>query len=157
MVRPSLSALCRARTNQVNEIWISDKTRFGHHFTRSEDRLQQPKLRNSSGNLKDTVWAEAFKTLADTLKAADGDVAAIVSSSLSNEDLWALRQLLAGVGSDRLGAWPPTHAGADLMAQVGVGKGTNLGDLGQDDAVLVIASDLEEEVPIWRLRVKQAP
>ncbi len=144
------------QNEQVNEIWISDKTRFGHHFTSSEDRLQQPKIRNSSGNLKDTVWAEGFKTFADTLKAADGDVAAIVSSSLSNEDLWTLRQLLAGVGSDRLGAWPPTHAGADLIAQVGVGKGTNLGDLGQGDAVLVIACDLEEEVPIWHLRVKQA-
>jgi NADH-quinone oxidoreductase subunit G len=42
------------------------------------------------------------------------------------------------------------------VAQVGVGKGTNLTTLGAGDAVLVIASDLEEEAPIWRLHVKKA-
>jgi NADH-quinone oxidoreductase subunit G len=42
------------------------------------------------------------------------------------------------------------------VAQVGVGKGTNLGNLGKGDAVLVIATDLEEEVPVWYLRIKQA-
>jgi NADH-quinone oxidoreductase subunit G len=75
---------------------------------------------------------------------------------MSNEDLWTLRQLLAGLGSARLGAWPPAHGGADLVAQVGVGLGTNLGTLRKGDAVLVIASDLEEEAPIWRLRIKRA-
>src|SRR5262249_15002081 len=34
--------------------------------------------------------------------------------------------------------------------------GTNLGKLGKGGAVLVVATDLEEEVPIWRLRIKQA-
>lgn len=135
----------------VNEIWISDKTRFGHHFTRSDDRLQQPVVGQASA-----PWAEAIQSAADKLKAAGGDVAVIAGSGLSNEDLYALYQLLDGVGSDRLGAWSPTHTGADLVAQVGVGQGTNLSDLGAGDAVLIIASDLEEEVPVWRLRLKQA-
>jgi NADH-quinone oxidoreductase subunit G len=135
----------------VNEIWISDKTRFGHHFTMSDDRLQHPMV----GQTRAT-WSEALLAAVDKLKAAGSGVAAIAGSGLSNEDLYALRQLLSGLGSDRLGAWPPTHAGADLVAQVGVGKGTNLSQLGKGDAVLIIASDLEEEVPIWRLRLKQA-
>ena len=135
----------------VNEIWISDKTRFGHHFTRSTDRLQTPHVQGSSES-----WNEALRLTAEKLQAANGDVAVIAGSGLSTEDMWTLRQLVNGLGSQRLGAWPPTHAGADLVAQVGVGKGTNLGKLGKGDAVLVIASDLEEEVPIWRLRLKQA-
>jgi NADH-quinone oxidoreductase subunit G len=135
----------------VNEIWISDKTRFGHHFTRSADRLEHPVIEGSSA-----AWNEALTRVADALKAAEGDIAVIAGSGLSTEDMWALRQLAGGLGSDRLGAWPPTHAGADLVAQVGVGLDTNLGRLGRGDAVLVIASDLEEEVPIWRLRIKQA-
>ncbi|HLV36327.1 MAG TPA: molybdopterin-dependent oxidoreductase, partial [Spirillospora sp.] len=102
------------------------------------------------------TWNEALLAAVEKLKAAGSDVAAIAGSGLSNEDLYALRQLLSGLGSDRLGAWPPTHAGADLVAQVGVGKGTNLSQLGKGDAVLIIASDLEEEVPIWRLRLKRA-
>lgn len=140
----------------VNEIWISDKTRFGHHFTASEDRLQAPMVRDTGDSLNAVEWDEALETVAKTLKDADGDVAAIAGSGMTNEDLWALRQLVEGIGGKRLGAWPPTHAGADLVAQVGVGKGTNLSDLGKGDAVLVIACDLEEEVPIWRLRIKQA-
>ena len=50
-----------------------------------------------------------------------------------------------------------THmAGGDLVAQFGLGAGSNLADLGEGDAILVIASDLEEEAPVWYLRVKQA-
>lgn len=139
------------QNEQVNEIWICDKGRFGHHFSRGADRLQIPLTGNAPASLN-----RALQIAADKLKAAGGDVAVIAGSSMSNEDLWALKQLVNGLGSERLGAWPPTHAGADLVAQVGVGKGTNLSALGKGDAVLVIASDLEEEAPVWRLRINQA-
>ena len=139
----------------VNEIWISDKTRFGHHFTRSQARLQAP-LHKPGNHLRQTNWNAVLPQLAETLKDAAGDVAAIAGSGMSNEDLWELRQLVEGAGGSRLGAWPPTHGGAEQTARVGVGVGTNLGQLGKGDAILVIASDLEEEVPIWRLRLKQA-
>jgi len=140
----------------VNEIWISDKTRFGHHFTRSDDRLKLPHVRSGAGSLVESNWATTFAKVADTLKGAGGDIAAIAGSRLSNEDLYMLQQLVTEMGGERLGAWPRTHAGADLVAQVGVGKGTNLSDLGAGDAVLIIASDLEEEVPMWRFRLKRA-
>ncbi len=146
-----------ARQNeQVNEIWISDKARFGHHFTRdTQSRLLEPMV-GRGANLSASNWTDALQKAADELKVAGGDVAAIAGSSLSNEDLWALKQVVTGLGGTRLGAWPPTHAGADLVAQVGVGVGTNLSALGKGDAVLVVATDLEEEVPIWYLRLKQA-
>lgn len=146
-----------ARQNEnVNEIWISDKARFGHHFTRdTESRLLEPQL-GAGNTLSNAKWADALEKVANDLKAAGADVAAIAGAGLSNEDLWTLRQLVTGLGGTKLGAWPPTHAGADLVAQVGVGQGTNLGKLGKNDAVLIVASDLEEEVPIWRLRLKQA-
>ena len=139
----------------VNEIWISDKTRFGHHFTRSGDRLQTP-LRRVGEHTRQSAWNETFMKLSEILKRAEGDVAAIAGSGMSNEDLWELRRLVESAGGTRLGAWLPTHGAAEQVAQVGVGLGTNLGQLGKGDAILVIASDLEEEVPIWRLRLKQA-
>ncbi|MCK6577417.1 MAG: NADH-quinone oxidoreductase subunit NuoG [Anaerolineae bacterium] len=138
----------------VNEIWICDKGRFGHHFSRSEERLMSPMLRNASGNLARTTWQEAYKLAAEKIKAAAGSVAVIAGASLTNEDLWALRRLVGE--SARLGAWTPAQTGADLVAQVGVGSGTNLKTLQAGDAVLVIAGDLEEEAPVWRLRLKQA-
>ena len=47
-------------------------------------------------------------------------------------------------------------AGGDLVSQVGVGQGTNFSDLGEGSTIFVVASDLEEEAPIFWLRVKQA-
>ncbi len=139
----------------VNEIWISDKTRFGHHFTRSDERLQKPQAR-SGAHLQASTWSEILPKLAGVLQAANGDIAAIAGSSVANEDLWELRQLVEGLGGSRLGSWMPTHGGADQVARAGVGLGTNLGELGKGDAILVIACDLEEEVPLWRLRLKNA-
>ncbi|MDX2162877.1 MAG: NADH-quinone oxidoreductase subunit NuoG [bacterium] len=140
----------------VNEIWMCDKGRFGHHFTRAEDRLIQPMIRRGGGVQSLSNWGEALTAAAQALKGAEGSVAAIAGSGISNEDAYLLRQVVMAAGGERLGAWKPTHAGADLVAQVGVGVGTNLGTMGAGDAILVIASDLEEEAPVWRLRVKQA-
>lgn len=139
----------------VNEIWISDKARFVHHFTRSAERLLRPMVKQG-GELRVTDWATANSGIIKALQNAGDDVAVIVGGSISNEDGWELRQLLVGKAGARFGVWPPTHGGGDILAQVGVGSGSNLGALGKGDAILVIASDLEEEVPIWHLRVKQA-
>ena len=150
--RAMIKRVMPRQNEYVNEIWISDKTRFGHHFTRSEDRLLQPLLRNASGTTDNIPWNEAIAKVAKLLDGVE-NVGVIAGSGMSNEDLWELRQVAS---EGKLGAWGMTHAGADLVAQVGVGTGTNLSDLGAGDAVLIIASDLEEEVPVWRLRVKQA-
>lgn len=149
--RAMIKRMMPRQNEQVNEIWMCDKGRFGHHFSRSSERLMQPVVGGST-----SAWDDALNAAADLLRNAGGDVAAIAGSMMTNEDLWTLRQMLNGLGSQRLGAWSPTHAGADLVAQVGVGAGTNLTTLGAGDAVLIIASDLEEEAPIWRLNVKQA-
>jgi NADH-quinone oxidoreductase subunit G len=154
--RAMIKRVMPRQNEYVNAIWISDKTRFGHHFTCDEQsRLLAPIVRRG-GNFNETEWRIALEYSANEIQLAGGSVAAIAGSGMSNEDLWELRQLVTGLGGNRLGAWPPTHAGADLVAQVGVGQGTNLHDLGKGDAVLIVASDLEEEVPIWRLRIKQA-
>lgn len=149
--RSMIKRVMPRQNEQVNEIWICDKGRFGHHFTRSEDRLVMPRVNGS-----DVSWTDALNAVNEALSSAGGSVAAIAGASMTNEDLYELRRVVTALGGDQLGAWPPTHAGADLVAQVGVGAGTNLSGLGKGDAVLVIASDLEEEAPVWRLRIKQA-
>ena len=150
--RAMIKRVMPRQNEDVNEIWICDKGRFGHHFTRSDERLMQPLLRDASGALVNATWSDALSGAAGALKNG-AEIAAIAGPQMSNEDLWALRKL---VGEGRKGAWPPTHGGVELLAQVGVGKGTNLSALGAGDAVLIIASDLEEQAPVWRLRIKTA-
>lgn len=138
----------------VNEIWISDKTRFGHHHTRAEDRLQKPLVRVGK-NLIESTWEHAVEVIQGKLKSASS-VAAIAGADQSNEDLWELRKLVETKGQGALGVWPALMSGANVVKQVGIASGSNLASLQRGDVILVVASDLEEEAPIWWLRTKVA-
>ncbi len=139
----------------VNEIWISDKTRFGHHFSMSPDRLREPLLRHR-GSLAETEWDETLKAAAKALKEAGDSVGFIAGPMASNEDLFAMAELAGHVGSKKLGVWPSNLGDHGPADEVGLASGSRLVELGKGDAVLVFASDLEEEAPIWFLQAKQA-
>lgn len=139
----------------VNEIWISDKSRFGHHYMDHPDRLTQPLLRKG-GKLVEATWDEALDEITAQLNSAGADIAAIGGGRLSNEDLFVLQQLVRGQGSNNLSPYPAHSVGAEFVAQAGVGTGTDLQQLGAGDAILVVASDLHQEAPVWWLRVKAA-
>lgn len=137
----------------VNEIWLCDKGRFAHHFAGSDERLRSPMVRQD-GELVEATWDEALDCAARGLREAGEDVRGLVSGRLSNEDLFHFRMLLDGLSGkailyDRMG-------GGDFVRSHGLPPGSNLGRLGQGDVVLVIASDLREEAPIWWYRVKKA-
>ena len=138
----------------VNEIWISDKTRFGHHYTLNENRLKHPLVRVGD-RLIESEWAHTLEVTAKHLQDG-GSVGAIVGSNLSNEDLWELRKLVDALGGGQLGIFPATMSGAEAIAQVGVAKGTNFTDMGKGTTIVIVASDLEETAPIWYLRTKTA-
>lgn len=142
------------QNEEVNEIWIADKTRFGHHHTRHEDRLRQPMIRKD-GELVEATWDEALQLIAEKFNEVS-TVGAIAGPNQSNEDLWELRKLLGQKENAKLGVYPATHTGGDLIQQVGVAKGTNMTQLGKGDVIMVVASDFEEEAPIWWLRTKVA-
>jgi NADH-quinone oxidoreductase subunit G len=137
----------------VNEIWMCDKGRFAYHYMEHDDRLTHPLVREH-GELQPASWDKALGVVADRLKEAGNDLLALGSGRLSNEDLFNLSKLAHGLGGQT--ALYTHMAGGDLVGQVGVGKGTNFADMGPETAILVVASDLEEEAPIWWLRVKQA-
>lgn len=137
----------------VNEIWISDKDRFGYHFYESEERLTQPLIRKD-GELKPTSWDDSLDKAAEAIKTAGEDLLTIVSGRLSNEDLFNLKKLTEGVGGKV--ALYSQMAGGDLVTQFGLPPESNFANMGHGTTILVVASDLEEEAPIWWLRVKQA-
>jgi len=138
----------------VNEIWICDKSRFAYHYTESKDRLVTPLVRNEDGELAPTTWEVALQYTAETLRDSGKRLLALGSGRLSNEDLFALQQVTKKTGGQ---AALYTHmAGGEFVACHGLTPGSNLADLGKGALILVVASDLEEEAPIWYLRVKQA-
>jgi len=137
----------------VNEIWICDKGRFAYHFTESPERLTQPLVRKN-GELAPVAWEEALELVAQRFFAAGSGLLTLAGGRLSNEDLFNLHQMTTGLGGRAV--LYTQMGGGDLAAQVGVGQGTNFADIGPGTAILVVASDLHEEAPIWWLRIKQA-
>ncbi len=140
----------------VNEIWISDRDRFGHHFADAADRLKTPMIRKN-GELVEASWDEALDLVAGSLQKYNESVAGLSGDRVSNEDMFLFQKLFRkGLGSNNIDLANRRLAGGDVVAQVGIASGSNLKDLGAGDAILVFASDLHEESPIWWLRVKQA-
>lgn len=137
----------------VNEMWICDKGRFGYHFVEAKNRLTQPLIRKD-GELVPVPWEEALEAAALKIRGVMQNMVTLVGGVLSNEDLFTIRQLTASKCAEPdLYDW---MSGGDLTARIGVGCGSNLGDMGKGDAILVVACDLHEEAPLWWLRIRQA-
>ena len=141
------------QNEQVNEVWICDKGRFAYHFAESKDRLEKPLVRKND-KLEVASWDSATGLVAEKLRGAGRDTVVLASGRLSNEDLFNLKSLSDGLNGSAI--LYTNMGGGDLVMQVGVGQGTNFSDMGKGDAILVVASDLYEEAPVWWLRVKQA-
>lgn len=143
----------------INEIWIADKDRFVYHFSESDERITEPLIRKN-GQLEPASWEEALDLVAGRLQYHKESVAGLTGDRLSNEDLYLFQKLFRqGLQSNHLDLVNRRLGGGEIVAQVGIQHDTNAGNpqrLGAGDAILVVASDLHEEEPIWWLRAKQA-
>ena len=151
--REVIKRIMPRQNEAVNETWICDKGRLGYHFTESAQRLTQPLVRQN-GQLVPVDWKTALAQVAEAAKTAGAKLTVLAGGRLANEDLFNLKQLAAHQGGSTL--LYTAMGGGDLTAQAGLTAGSNLSSLGKDSTILVIASDLEEEAPIWSLRVRQA-
>jgi len=137
----------------VNELWICDKGRFGLHYAAGPERLTRPLVRRD-GVLVEASWDEALARASDGLQAAHTSLVGIAGGRAPNEDLFNFRRLVEGLGGTAF--LHSSMSGGEWVQKVGLGSGANLGHLGKGDAILVAASDLYQEAPLWWLRLKQA-
>ena len=129
----------------VNEIWLCDKGRFAsHHFAEDDSRLV----------LDEKTFAANIHSAAEKLAAAGSDAVILAGGHLANEDLFNLKQLAAGLGA-KIQLYG-SLAGGEFSTAYGLSAGSNLGDLGKGDAIVVFSSDLHQEAPIWHLRLLAA-
>ncbi len=147
------------QNEEVNEIWMCDKGRYGYHYVESPERLNRPQVRKE-GKLARSSWETAAQQAGEAFAKAKSDFLVIASGRLSNEDLFNLKALADAVGGKA--ALYTQMGGGDLTRLVGVGApaagihGSNLARLGKGSTIVVVASDLYQEAPIWYLRIKQA-
>ncbi|MGB8253020.1 MAG: NADH-quinone oxidoreductase subunit NuoG [Anaerolineaceae bacterium] len=137
----------------VNDIWICDKGRFAHHFADKSNRITKPLIRKGNA-LKPASLETVLDLVASKIRSRNKKLVTLVGGRLSNEDLYNLKQLTEKLHGS--GFLYGDMAGGEFTCQLGLTQGASLSDLKQGSVILVIASDLHEEAPIYWLRVKQA-
>src|SRR6201988_5016529 len=86
---------------EVNEEWISDKTRHVVDGLRTQ-RLEQPYIR-VHGALRPASWMEAFDAIARQVKATGAErIGAIVGELAAAEEIFALKDLMTRLGISNL-------------------------------------------------------
>jgi NADH-quinone oxidoreductase subunit G len=138
--------------DDVNEEWISDKTRHAIDGLRHQ-RLDRPYVR-SKGRLVEATWDEAFSAIAAKLNGLDGSrIAAIVGDQCDAESMVALKDLMASLGS------PNVDCRQD-GAKIDGPRGSYIFNAGvrgidQADAILLIGTNPRLEAPVLNARIRK--
>jgi NADH-quinone oxidoreductase subunit G len=138
--------------DDVNEEWISDKTRHAIDGLRHQ-RLDRPYVRKG-GKLVEASWDEAFGAIAAKLKGMDGaKIAAIAGDQCDAESMVALKDLMIALGSPNIDC---RQDGAKLDGPRG-SYIFNAGVRGTDaaDAILLIGSNPRAEAPVLNARIRK--
>jgi NADH-quinone oxidoreductase subunit G len=145
-------------SDPVNQSWLCDRGRYGHDVTSSPDRLAEPLVRRS-GALVPTTWHEALRDAAAGLRQATTEgggaaVGIIGGARLANEDAYAWSKLArAVIGTDNVDAQLGDGLPATLV--LGLPRAT-IEQATTAKAVVLLAGDLREELPVLHLRLRSA-
>ena len=150
------------RANEaINEVWISDRDRFGYEGLYSEDRVRAPMVRRG-GTWQEVSWEEALDATAAGLReviAEKGGAAlgALASASCTVEELYLFQHLVRGLGSANVDHRVRQRDFSDQDAAPGHPSiGMGLADLERLDAALLIGSCTRKEHPIVNHRLRKA-
>ena len=142
------------RVNEaVNEEWISDKTRHIVDGLRTQ-RLDRPYVREN-GQLRPATWQEAFAAIAAKVGRIDGKrIGAIAGDLAAVEEMFALKELLAKLGSANLAV-----QGGDAF-DVGAGRASyifnpTIAGIDQADALLIVGANPRKEATVLNARIRK--
>jgi NADH-quinone oxidoreductase subunit G len=150
---PEVMRILPRLNEDVNEEWISDKTRFACDGLKRQ-RLDKPYVRKD-GKLKPATWTEAFDAIAAAAKGLSGSQIAAIAGDLADcESMTALKDLMAGLGSPNLDC---RQDGAKLDAEVRCSYIFNSTVAGIDraSAVLLIGANPRVEAPVLNARIRK--
>ena len=139
---------------EINEEWISDKTRFAIDGLRQQ-RLDHPYVRNSQGALIKTTWDNAFKIIADNLSKNNAkSIAALAGDCVDVESTYALKLLMDKIGSENLDC---RIDGAAIGDGSRSGYIFNSGFVGieESDALLIVGSNPRFEAAVLNARIRK--
>lgn len=125
----------------INEEWISDKTRFCYDGLKRQ-RLNDPMIRGPDGRFKAVTWRDALEIVAEVLSKVKSQEIVGVAGCLSDaESMIALKDFINKLGSDNVlceGNGPSPKA--DLRSNYLLN--TTISGLEKADAFLLIGTQV---------------
>src|SRR5947208_2183781 len=136
------------RTNDdVNEEWISDKTRHVVDGLRVQ-RLDQPYIR-SGARLRPASWVEAFHAIAAKIKSARPErIGAIAGDLAAAEEMFALKDLVTRLGSANLDCRQDGSALDPYWGRATYLFNASIAGIENADALLIVGSNPRKEAAV---------
>ena len=150
------------RANEsINEVWISDRDRFGYEGLYSDDRVRSPMVKRD-GAWSEVSWEDALeaavKGLGEVVAEKGGEaLGGLVSASCTVEELYLFQRLMRGIGSANVDHRVRQRDFSDQDAAPtypSIGMGVD--ELERLDAALLVGSCTRKEHPIVNHRLRKA-
>ncbi len=143
------------RTHEdVNEEWISDKTRFVWDGLKSQ-RLDRPYVREF-GKLRAATWPEAFLRVAQKMKAAKPErVGIILGDLVGAEEALSVRQLAEQLGIKNIDCRQDGSPLGELGGRAGYLFNSGIAAIEEADAIMLIGTNPRLEAPVLNARIRK--
>jgi NADH-quinone oxidoreductase subunit G len=139
---------------EINEEWISDKTRFIWDGLKTQ-RLDRPYVRKD-GRLQPATWADAFGAIKTAVAGTSGDrIGAIAGDLASVEEMFALRELMASLGSKNVDCRQDGSALDPSLGRASYLFNPTIEGIEQADALLIVGSNPRLEAAVLNARIRK--
>ena len=139
--------------DDINEEWISDKTRFVWDGL-GRQRLDRPYIREN-GKLRAAGWDEALALAAEKMSIPAEEIGVIAGDLCDAESMKALKDLSASLGVQNLDC---RQDGSLLSSddRRGYLYNTSIAQTEEADAILIIGANPRLEAPLVNTRIRKA-
>jgi NADH-quinone oxidoreductase subunit G len=143
------------RTHEdVNEEWISDKTRFVWDGLKTQ-RLDQPYVREM-GKLRPATWSEALSRVAQKVKSAGAARTGILLGDLvSAEEAFSLKSLAMALGIANIDCRQDGTPLGEHGGRAGYLFNSTIAGIEEADAILLIGCNPRLEAPVLNARIRK--
>jgi NADH-quinone oxidoreductase subunit G len=141
--------------DDVNEEWISDKTRHVVDGLRTQ-RLDQPYVRDGKGQLRPATWGDAFRVIASKLTRANPKrIGGLVGDLAAVEETFALKDLMTRLGVANLDCRQDGSALDPKWGRAGYLFNATIAGIDTADALLLIGTNPRREAAVLNARIRK--
>ncbi|KAK6927811.1 NADH:ubiquinone oxidoreductase, subunit G, iron-sulfur binding [Dillenia turbinata] len=151
---PEVMRILPRLNEDINEEWISDKTRFCYDGLKRQ-RLNDPMIRGADGRFKAVTWRDALAVVAEVAHQVKPEEIIGIAGQLSDaESMMALKDFLNRLGSNNV--WCEgisANLNADLRS--GYLLNNSIAGLENADVFLLVGTQPRVEAPMVNARIRK--